>query len=90
MADCTMNLLSRKPSNGSFLPAGPLSGANGALPWIIFERIERCSSGSSLSGEIKSIEPRNAFWLFVIRRSFSAFVLRRKHLRCGQKTGKGP
>ncbi len=41
----------------TFPPSGPLSGANGALPWIIFERDRRRFEGDFPSLKILSVRP---------------------------------
>jgi SAM-dependent methyltransferase len=44
-----------------FPPSGPLSGANGALPWIVFQRDRECLEREFAALEIVHIEPMMPF-----------------------------
>ena len=48
-------------SDWTFAESGPLSGANGALPWIVFERDRVTFSGEFRQWRIDSIRPTMPF-----------------------------
>ena len=57
------------PNAGWTLPAsGPLSGANGALPWILFERDRKKFEQHFIGWSIKEIKNIHAIRLPFVRR----------------------
>jgi hypothetical protein len=53
--------------NGSFPLSGPLSSANGALPWIVFERDKVRCLGRSTQNGIQIYSFVYALFIFTIR-----------------------